>query len=53
VTLRLFEYWFDEDHELDGQQFRYHFCQREAFGAPGICRVAGIAALARVSRRAV
>lgn len=30
VTRRLFEYWFDEDHELDGRQFRYHFCQREA-----------------------
>jgi type III restriction enzyme len=29
---RLFEYWFDEDHELPGFSvpFRYHFCQREA-----------------------
>ena len=32
VTHRLFEYWFEEDHEirdLDGP-FRYYFCQREA-----------------------
>jgi type III restriction enzyme len=32
VTRRLFEYWFDEDHEVPGfgVPFRYHFCQREA-----------------------
>ena len=32
VTRRLFEYWFDEDHEVHGfaVPFRYHFCQREA-----------------------
>ena len=32
VTLRLFEYWFEEDHEVVGfaAPFRYHFCQREA-----------------------
>jgi len=32
VTLRLFHYWFDEEHEVPafGGQFRYHFCQREA-----------------------
>lgn len=32
VTRRLFEYWFDEDHEVAGfpVPFRYHFCQREA-----------------------
>jgi len=32
VTRRLFEYWFDEDHEVNGfpAPFRYHFCQREA-----------------------
>jgi type III restriction enzyme len=32
VTRRLFEYWFEEDHEVPGYQvpFRYHFCQREA-----------------------
>ena len=32
VTQRLFAYWFDEDHEVDGfdAPFRYHFCQREA-----------------------
>lgn len=32
VTLRLFEYWFEEDHEVAGfpAPFRYHFCQREA-----------------------
>lgn len=32
VTLRLFEYWFDEDHEVPGFSvpFRYYFCQREA-----------------------
>jgi len=32
VTHRLFEYWFDEDHEVAGFPipFRYYFCQREA-----------------------
>ena len=32
VTRRLFEYWFDEDHEVAGfgVPFRYYFCQREA-----------------------
>lgn len=32
VTKRLFEYWFEEDHEVEGLSipFRYHFCQREA-----------------------
>ena len=32
VTRRLFEYWFEEDHELTGfdAPFRYYFCQREA-----------------------
>lgn len=28
VTKRLFEYWFEEDHEVSGfsASFRYHFC---------------------------
>ena len=32
VTQRLFAYWFDEDHEVQGfpAPFRYYFCQREA-----------------------
>ena len=32
VTRRLFEYWFEEDHEVAGfpTPFRYWFCQREA-----------------------
>jgi type III restriction enzyme len=32
VTRRLFEYWFDDDHEIPGfgVPFRYYFCQREA-----------------------
>lgn len=32
ITQRLFEYWFEEDHEVAGFPipFRYHFCQREA-----------------------
>ena len=32
VTRRLFEYWFEEDHEISGFDvpFRYFFCQREA-----------------------
>jgi type III restriction enzyme len=32
VTRRLFEYWFEEDHDVPGfsSPFRYYFCQREA-----------------------
>jgi type III restriction enzyme len=32
VTQRLFEYWFEEDHDVPGfgVPFRYYFCQREA-----------------------
>ena len=32
VSRRLFQYWFDEDHEVSGfpTPFRYWFCQREA-----------------------
>lgn len=32
VARRLFEYWFEEDHEVKGFSvpFRYYFCQREA-----------------------
>ncbi len=32
VTQRLFEYWFQEDHEVAGfpVPFRYYFCQQEA-----------------------
>jgi len=32
VTRRLFEYWFEEDHDVPGfgVPFRYYFCQREA-----------------------
>ncbi len=32
VTRRLFEYWFEEDHEVSGFEapFRYYICQREA-----------------------
>ena len=32
VTRRLFEYWFEEDHEVPGfgVPLRYYFCQREA-----------------------
>ena len=32
VTQRLFEYWFEEDHEVRDfdPPFRYYFCQREA-----------------------
>lgn len=32
VTERLFECWFDEEHEVPGYPapFRFHFCQREA-----------------------
>ena len=32
VTRRLFQYWFEEDHDVAGfdAPLRYHFCQREA-----------------------
>src|SRR5436309_3426177 len=30
VTRRLFQYWFEEDHLVNGQTFRFHFGQREA-----------------------
>lgn len=32
VTRRLFEYWFEEDHHVEGfdSPLRYHFCQRES-----------------------
>lgn len=32
VTQRLFEYWFEEDHDVSGfdAPFHYYFCQREA-----------------------
>jgi len=32
VALRLFQYWFEEDHQVPGfgTPFRYYFCQREA-----------------------
>ena len=30
VTRRLFNYWFDEDHIVNGKSFRYYFAQREA-----------------------
>lgn len=32
VSLRLFEHWFEQDHEVAGFDvpFRYYFCQREA-----------------------
>lgn len=30
VTQRLFNYWFEEDHEVGGKVFRYYFGQREA-----------------------
>ena len=30
VTKRLFNYWFEEDHLVDGEVFRYWFGQREA-----------------------
>lgn len=35
VTVRLFQYWFDDDHDVRGYSvpFRYHFCQREAIEA--------------------
>ena len=30
VSERLFTYWFDEDHLVNGKTFRYYFGQREA-----------------------
>ncbi len=32
VTLRLFDFWFNQDHEVDGYPvpFRYYYCQKEA-----------------------
>lgn len=35
VTRRLFEYWFEDDHDIAGfpAPFRYYFCQREAIEA--------------------
>lgn len=30
VAQRLFTYWFDEDHLIDGESFRFYFGQREA-----------------------
>lgn len=32
VRRRLFQYWFDEEHEIPGfgVPFRYYFCRREA-----------------------
>jgi type III restriction enzyme len=46
VTRRLFEYWFEEDHEVPGfgVPFRYYFCQREAIETLAwLVEVAGIA----------
>jgi type III restriction enzyme len=46
VTRRLFEYWFEEDHEVAGfpVPFRYHFCQREAIETLAwLVEIAGIA----------
>ena len=38
VTRRLFEYWFDEEHDIPGFDvpFRYYFCQREAIETLGL-----------------
>ena len=30
VTRRLFQYWFEDDHLMNGETFRYYFGQREA-----------------------
>ena len=30
VTKRLFQYWFEDDHLINGEIFRYYFGQREA-----------------------
>jgi len=46
VTRRLFEYWFEEDHDVPGfgVTFRYYFCQREAIETlVWLVEIAGIA----------
>lgn len=46
VARRLFEYWFEEDHEVPGfgVPFRYYFCQREAIETlVWLIEIAGIA----------
>ncbi len=30
TTMRLLQFWFDEEHEINGKKFRYYFAQREA-----------------------
>jgi type III restriction enzyme len=30
TTRRLLQFWFEEDHKLDGELFQFWFCQREA-----------------------
>jgi type III restriction enzyme len=30
TSLRLLEWWFDETHYIDGEEFKFYFCQREA-----------------------
>lgn len=30
ITKRLFQFWFEEDHIINGEAFRYYFGQREA-----------------------
>jgi len=30
TTRRLLQFWFEEDHKLDGELFKFWFCQREA-----------------------
>ena len=30
TTRRLLQFWFDEEHEINGEKFRYYFAQREA-----------------------
>ncbi len=30
TTKRLLEFWFKEDHSVDGKEFKFWFCQREA-----------------------
>src|SRR3989475_1453531 len=46
VTRRLFEYWFENDHEISGfgVPFYYYFCQREAIETLAwLVEIAGIA----------
>jgi len=60
VSLRLFGYWFEEDHDVPGfpVPFRYYFCQREAIetlvwlvqSSPGISRLASFANTAKCSQ---